>query len=85
MNKVFYKSKRFWGFAALAIPSVGPALSAAIFALPERGNGIAEAITSAPPLTGNADLDILIQAFGVLLTLFGQYKATGNLTLRKER
>lgn len=81
MSKPFWKAKRFWGVALAAVPVVGPALSGAVLSLPAE--------TTPNALTGLCDVSGLpaewqgiASVCGVLLWAYGQYKATGQITLK---
>ena len=74
------KSKTVWGLLAAAIPGVGPAISAAVLSIPSE-TPVVEAVATAGPIV-SSEIDILVQAVGILFALYGRWKATGELSFK---
>ncbi len=69
--KPFWKSKTVWGVILAAVPSIGPALSAAVLSLP------GEEAATVP-----AELQAIMAGIGALLAIYGRYKASGTLSIK---
>ena len=69
MSKPFWQSKTVWGVLLAAIPGVGPAVSAAVLALPGEP-------------TVPAELQALVAGVGAVLAIYGRYKASGVISFK---